>query len=850
MNKILSLVIFLLLGVQFQGNAQFWKKNKKQKIEHEESEKKSDKTNQDYSKLLKDAITKDGMFKLHLVKDKIYFEIEKKDLANDYMLSSRISKVSMDYNSYAGKMPSHPILFNFDADKEKVYLKLRQFNSTCDKNSEMYKAYQRNNIDAIWKSFDIKAFGADSLSYVFDVTSLFCSSIKELSPFSQLGGVAGLSIKFSGSFAKDKSKIINFKSFEKNVKIRSRLSYTIDGGMPYTVEMTRNLIKLPEATMPIRYADERIGYFCHPVAEYNENSDRLKTYNILHRWDIQPKESDIEKYKAGNLVEPNKQILWYVDTTIPLKWRAYIKKGIEDWNIAFEKIGFKNVMIAKDYPTKEEDPNFDPDDISYNCYRYIATPEKNSQGPSWIDPRSGEIISASVMFYSNVTELLHDWRFIQTATVDPRVRKENLDDEIMGESLRNVAAHEIGHTLGLMHNFGASNAYPVDSLRSANFTKKYGTTPSIMDYARYNYIAQPGDFEKGVSLTPPILGVYDIFSIKWGYKPIFEAKNPKQEYDKLNEWILEKKDDSMYQFGEQRLAGYPRANDLSEDLGDDVLKASKYGIKNLKLLVSNLEKWTMKKNQKYDYLVSLHRGITAQYQTYIMHMLMSIGGTNYRNNVYGDGIVPFSVVDKDEQRRILKYVLQSIYEYPEWIKSDKLKYVFGPEPGVMLTQTEVFNYIMGKHIAHSLNKFEIFGIKDTYSYREFSNDVFDFVWKKSVSNKRLSLMDMNFQLLYVEGLINLQSKDRLFVSKKSSKRYSFNTIHTSNEEVFDYHKMISLTNQTSFANNMTVRAAGSSILYDNLIRTKNLLAKLIRNSRGREKGHYSALYQKLSNIIM
>ena len=302
------------------------------------------------------------------------------------------------------------------------------------------------------------------------------------------------------------------------------------------------------------------------------------------------------------MVEPAKPIVFYVDNALPAKWKKYIKLGIEDWQPAFEAIGFKNAIVARDFPT--DDPDFDPDDIRYSCFRYATTTVANAMGPSWTDPRSGEIIQASVYMYHDVLKLLHNWKFVQTAQVDPKARAAVFDEETMGASLRYVASHEIGHTLGLMHNMRASYSIPVDSLRSPAFTAKYGTTTSIMDYARNNYVAQPED--KNVRLIPPLLGVYDIFMIKLGYAPIYDAETPADEYATLNKWIQEKAGDPMYTYGEQQILGTLDPASQSESLGDDAVKASRYGIKNLRYIMDHLVEWSAIENRPYDQTSELY----------------------------------------------------------------------------------------------------------------------------------------------------------------------------------------------------------------------------------------------------
>ncbi len=635
-----------------------------------------DSVNADYAKVTKGAVVKHGLFTtIHNAKEgKLYFEIPDSAFSRLYLLANRVAATSNTRDMVAGQMATTPIAFRFSKDARMVYMHQLQTSDLLVDDDPIFPAFEKNFTDPVLRGFKIVAENKGNV--VIEVTSFFGLNEKCISPIkpdNPLGKLLGGGTSLKGTFVADASGIMEAKTFPENIEIKSRLSFTLTGlvAQPYSVVMHRSIFALPEDPMPMRVQDNRVGFFYSDKSIYSSDEDRLKVRTFIHRWRLEPKEEDKERYFNGELVEPEKPIVFYVDSAFPAKWRSAIHQGIRDWNIAFETAGFKNAISSKDYP--ENDPNFDPDDMRYSCFKYAATSTANAMGPSHIDPRTGEILTGDVIWYHNILSLLHDWRFIQTGAVDPRVRKQVFDDDVMRESIRYAAAHEIGHTLGLMHNMGASYSFPIDSLRSPSFTEKYGTTPSIMDYARNNYVAQPGDVERGVKLVPPVLGVYDIYAINWGYRLIKDAKTPADEKPMLEKWIAEKANDPMYEFGAQQMLGTVDPTDQTEDLGNDHIKAGNYGIDNLKILLDNLEEWNAAPSERYDGMENMYLEIVKQYNRYLRHVMPYIGGIRFEEIRQGDGKETAKhYIDRETQRAAMQWLLEQARTYPEWLNREEL----------------------------------------------------------------------------------------------------------------------------------------------------------------------------------
>lgn len=737
-------------------------KSKKRKGDKNKTEEITRKKENKYDELFKDEkfITRKGLFTLHKTDQKIYFEIPLSLLNREFLLGSTVKETSNNGYSLVGQKPQDPLHLAFaKRDSSIQVLQITQPWGVIPRYSDsrektLQESIQKSSISPIIKTYEIKAYNPDSTAVVIDMTDLFLSDDERLSPFDPYGVKADYGqTDLSPKFEKELSFISDIKAFEDNIAVISSLNYTLGGDKyvstpqtPVTIQVNRSIVLLPDEDhiMRSRISDPRIGFFYTVKENISVKQDGSKYVYFMNRWNVQPK--DVEAYKRGELVEPVKPILFYVDNTFPEAWKKAIHEGVAEWNAAFEKIGFKNVMQTKDFPT--DDPEFDPDNLKYSCIRYAPIAVANGMGPSWVDPRTGEILNASVYIYHDVIKLVNDMRFVQTAQVNEKVRTKKLPQDVLGESLNYVIAHEIGHCLGLMHNMGASSAYPVDSLRSVSFTQKYGTTPSIMDYARNNYIAQPGD--KGLRLTPPAIGVYDFYAIKVGYQPVFNVSTPEEENEIVKGWIAEKANDPKYRYGKQQLQAVYDPSALMEDLGDDAVKAGEYGIKNLKYILTHMNEWLDEQDKDFDYRINIYNELVYQCYGYLYNSFMNIGGFYLNEHEVNDPRPSFTVVPREKQKQSLEFLIKNLrnlewLDYPEAIEN----LVVRTPRSEWLVKTFSKNLINTKKISLA-----IYRDPKSYSPKEYLDDLYALAWEPTIKGQNVTSADMLLQKAILSNLLN------------------------------------------------------------------------------------------------
>jgi len=605
-----------------------------------------------------------GLFNTYKVDGKYYYEIPDSLLSREMLVVTRLAKtptnIKVSNQQYGGEEINDQV-WKWERHDKQIFIRVPSYSVRADSTSDMYHSVKNSNLDVVLASFDIKAYNKDTTGVVIDVTDFYNGDIAAIGVNDDVKKAYKIS-----ALDNSRSFIDTIKSFPINTEARVLKTYraaespTDNTNAAITFELNTSMLLLPKTPMKARLRDDRVGFFGQSQTDYGTDAQKAQVTSYIHRWKLEPK--DEAAYARGELVEPKKQIVFYIDPATPKKWVPYLIQGINDWQKAFEAAGFKNAIVGKAAPTVKEDPEFSTEDARYSVVRYFASNIENAYGPHVSDPRTGEILESHVGWYHNVMQLLRDWYFVQTAAVNPAARTAKFTDEQMGELIRFVSSHEIGHTLGLPHNFGSSYAYPVDSLRSKSFTDKHGTAPSIMDYARFNYVAQPGD---GVTHLYPQIGEYDLWAVKWGYTWFPGKKSTQQEKGILDVWTKEKAGNPLYFYGRQGTSIDPRLQ--NEDLGDNAMKASTYGIANLKRILPNIEKWTYQQGEDYDDLQDLYGEVLTQYYRYMGHVATNIGGMNENFKTYDQKGPVYDFVAKGLQHDAVAFFNKELFTTPLWL---------------------------------------------------------------------------------------------------------------------------------------------------------------------------------------
>ena len=710
------------------------------------------------------AVSDEGIITVHKVEDKYYFEIPDKALKKEFLVVTRLTKAGAEMRmgtvGYAGDQISQNVISFEKGPNDKVFLRsISYVDYAKDSTSAMYKTVMRNNVNAIEQAFDIKAFGKEKNSTVIDVTDFINAD----------NDVVSFDTRFKkgfrvGAFQKDKSFVNFVKSFPTNIEINTTKTYNRSAGeaspIPgapkpevsgnYTVEVNSSIILLPENKMQARYFDPRVGYFTVGYTDFDENPQGVERVSLVKRWRFEPKAKDLEKYKRGELVEPEKPIVFYIDPLTPKKWIPYLIQGVNDWQKAFEKAGFKNAIYAK-VPNAKEDPEWSLEDARFSAIVYKPSDVPNASGPSIADPRTGEILESHINWYHNVMKLLNDWYFVQASPNDPRARKVDFDDELMGQLIRFVSSHEVGHTLGLRHNFGSSSTVPVENLRNKAWLKANGHTPSIMDYARFNYVAQPEDNVGEAGLMPRI-GDYDDWAIEWGYRRFYNYNSPEKEKAHLNKWVMEKLQNPRLWFGTETNPYDPRSQ--SEQVGDNPMIAGKYGVKNLQRIMENIEAWSTKPNEDYSSLNNRFTQVSGQFARYLGHVSKYIGGVKETPKMVEQKGAIYELVSKSEQKEALKFLSENVFTTPNWLLKTSVltKIDKSPVEVVENLQKTVLNRVLSEGVLNKLYEGESLDA-NAYAVYDYLQDIKNSVFSELKSSSKIDIYRRNLQKNFVETLI-------------------------------------------------------------------------------------------------
>lgn len=825
---ILSLATLLLLGATTHAEAKiFERKKKKAQTEVKAAPAKQNINGlKPYAQVITPkAKSSFGFLTVHKVDNNYFFEIPDSMLNRDILIVNRISKAPTSRQKsrvgYPGDILGSKVIRFENKDNKRILVREYSYRERSENKDGMFQSVRNSNTQPIVANFGIETIKKDSLTrnYVINV-SVFLQKENPLFSFDADSKeyIGLLNMVGEGTY------IDTLKAFPKNIEISTTVTYQSKKGMsnvgfletgspriPLTYELNSSMVLLPEVPMKARLFDPRVGYFTVGYTDFDSNPQGIEYKKLITRWRLEPK--DEAAYLRGELVEPKKPIIIYIDPATPKKWVPYLIQEVNDWQVAFEKAGFKNAIYALEAPT--DDPSWSLEDARHSAIVYKPSDIPNASGPHINDPRTGEILETHINWYHNVMSLLRDWYMIQAGTIDEAARKMQLDDELMGQLIRFVSSHEVGHTLGLRHNFGSSHTVPVEKLRDKAWVEANGHTPSIMDYARFNYVAQPED---GITRTGifPRIGIYDKWSIEWGYRWLPQFQTPEDEVAFSNQSIIEKlKTDVRYTFGTESDPNDPR--NQSEDLGDDSMLASLYGIKNLKRIVPQILTWSYEPNKSYAGAGEIYSGVVSQFNRYLGHVTKNVAGI-YSNSITVEQTdeIAREFVPANIQKRAIAFLNEQLFTTPEWLIDRQLmeKAKILPVNVICSLQSGVLARLINKNTLDKMSENEILNGKKAYTSAQMFNDLKKVIWSNLGQS---DIYKRNMQKAYVENLINLLDKKGNADNNASGKRPAY--------------------------------SEAPAIAHGQLTELKRLATSAASMTSGTAKGHYQNLITLIDNAL-
>ena len=837
-----------------------WKKNKKKETTEEVSK-------TDFEKIASESnLISRGMFNVYAQDGKYYFEIPVSLLQRDMLVVNKLQRVPFELNDAGVNRGTNyeTQMIRFEWNKEEKKIRVRQSRPLPEspENDAITRSVRDNFISPLIADFKLEACNADSTAVIIQINDIYDGSETSINNVFD-------NINLGTSAIKDLSRIMSIKAFPNNIVATSELTTKVREGMSavnVTVEVSSSLVLLPEKPMMGRLDDPKVGYFTKDLLYFSDSQQKTEEKKYITRWRREPKPEDREAYLRGELVEPEKPIVFYIENSTPYRWRKYIKQGIEDWQVAFERAGFKNAIIAKELP---DSIAANADDINYSVVTYAASSKANAMGPSILDPRSGEILEADIMWWHNVISMVQEWITVQTGAIDPKARGTKLPDEMMGDAIRFVACHEVGHSLGLRHNMMGSWTFPTDSLRSKSFTDKMNSTASsIMDYARYNYVAQPGD---GVTAVSPHIGPYDIFAIEYGYR-WYGLPTPEAEKDVLYDF-LNKHNGRLYKYSEAqdpRSAVDPRAQ--NEDLGDDPVRSSELGIANLKRIVPEIIKWTTtgEKGQTYEEASRLYYAVITQWNNYLYHVMANIGGIYIENTTVGDGVKTYTYVEKEKQEASLDFLLNEVLCYPRWLFDTEISdYTFllrknptgvieyAPSQILKNTQGYIFWDLLSNDRLMRMLENELKNGKKAFTVVEMMDKMHNSIFATTIKGGTPDVMERNLQKGFLDALITAAAESEgVKINKQltatSGNPYLFHhTPWCSHDEfAIEQAERMGARRELSFYGGQVNRISDAiSVKRGELLRIKKLLESRRNTSDTAARYHYDDMILRINTAL-